>query len=215
VIETGEGPLSLDQRRVIGEALRDNQVVAFPTSSSYGLAVDPFSMIAVGRLLELKRDRGQNPIALIIDSIDRLGRVIDQPPALLRELGARLWPGPLTLIGRAGSGLDPGITGGGETVGVRVPGHPTAREVATLAGGVATATSANPTGSPPASTAEEVSAYFDGAVAVVIDAGATTAGLPSTVVDLLSDPPAILRAGGVDPGLVIRAMDEIRRRNAS
>ena len=198
MIQTGEGPLSTNDRSVIGEALRDNRVVAFPTSTFYGLAVNPFSSVAVDHLLNLKHDRQRKPIPLVLAGIANLETVVVNPPALLADLAARFWPGPLTVIAEAAVGLPRALLAGGNTVGIRVPKHCIARQVADLAGGVVTATSANPSGERSPVSAEEVLAYFAETDILIIDAGATPGGRPSTIIDLLTDPPKIVRTGAIE-----------------
>jgi L-threonylcarbamoyladenylate synthase len=167
-------------------SLRAGGVVIFPTDTLYGLGVDPCSETGLTRLLAAKgRDRGK-PIPLLLSEggqVDRWARHV--PPAAARLMD-RFWPGALTLVLPADPGVHPAVTGGGDTVGLRVPDHPVPRALAAGLSGAITGTSANRSGNPGAwRSAEEIVREFTGAVDWVLWGGA---------------PPHFeLRAGGVPP----------------
>jgi L-threonylcarbamoyladenylate synthase len=179
------------------DAIRGGGVVAFPTDTFYGLAVDPRSTVAVRQLFQVKRRPPDQAIPLIAANLDQ---VIDQV-GMLTPLGARLasryWPGPLTLIIPASSGLCAEVHLGTGKVAVRVPDHDIARALALAAGHAITSTSANRSGLPPMSKADEVVSAFGDSIDVVIDAGPTPGGLPSTIVDVTGADPVLVRAGAV------------------
>lgn len=169
-------------------------VVAFPTETFYGLGVAALDAAAVRRLFALKGRPESRPILVLVDDPARIERF-----ALLTEsaraLIARHWPGALTLVLAARSAVPPELTAGTGTVGVRQPGHPVARALASALAAPVTAPSANLSGETPPTTAADVLDVFDGRIDLVLDAGPTAGGLPSTVVDVTVDPPRVLREG--------------------
>ena len=167
-------------------SLRGGGAVIFPTDTLYGLGVDPCSEAGLNRLFAAKgRDRGK-PIPLLLsdgEQVDRWERHV--PPAAARLMD-RFWPGALTLVLPADPGVHLSVTGGGDTVGLRVPDHPVPRTLAAGLSGAVTGTSANRSGNPGAwRSAEEIVREFSGAVDWVLWGGAS--------------PHFELRAGGVPP----------------
>ena len=186
-------------------SLRAGGVVIFPTDTLYGIGADPCSERGLTRLFAAKgRDRGK-PVPILLsgeDQVDRWARHV--PPAAARLMD-RFWPGALTLVLPAGPGIHPAVTGGGDTVGVRVPDHPVPRALAAMLSGAVTGTSANRSGIPGAwGSAEEIVREFAGAVDWVLWGGVAAggarregAGFPpgSTVVRMTDDRPVLLREG--------------------
>jgi len=174
--------------------LRNGGIVAFPTDTLYGLAVDAASTDAVAAVFELK---GRESAALPFIAASR-----QQVEAWcgLTERDARLadafWPGPLTLIRPAPATVVPQAHAWLSTVAVRVPDHPIARALAEAWGAPVTATSANRSGQPPASRVVELAALVSPRV-LIIDGGDAPGGSPSTIVDAREDPPRLVRAGAV------------------
>lgn len=186
--------------RAIEEAARvvgAGEVVAYPTDTLYGLAVDPTGDDAVARLFAIKgRDEGR-AIPLIAADLDDVERRVGRLTPLARRLAAAHWPGPLTLVVESRSGLAAPVVARDGTVAVRVPDHAVARALARAAGGVITSTSANRSGEPPAQTAADVAAALGEAVALILDGGACRGGPPSTLVDVTGTEPTLVRAGAV------------------
>ena len=178
-------------------SLRAGGVVIFPTDTLYGLGVDPWSETGLNRLLAAKgRDRGK-PIPLLLsekEHVDRWARHVPPPAARLMD---RFWPGALTLVLPAVPGIHPAVTGGGGTVGLRVPDHPVPRALAALLSGAVTGTSANRSGNPGAwGTAEGIIREFTGTVDWVVWGGEAVGDSPgSTVVRVVDDHPVLLREG--------------------
>lgn len=172
-------------------------VIAFRTDTFYGLGVDPFNAAAVAKIRELKGREEKKPILLLLADKSVVDRFIAIRTADFERIANRYWPGPLTIVGRAVAGLPPEITAGTETVGVRVPADASVRELVRECGGALTATSANPSGLPPARSAQEVHDYFGDRIDLVIDGGEVTVAEPSTVLDATTSPPRILREGAV------------------
>jgi L-threonylcarbamoyladenylate synthase len=177
------------------DALRRGDVVAIPTDTVYGLAVDPTRPGAAARIFAVKdRPRGVTLPVLVADA-DHAVALSTEVPAAARRLMARWWPGPLTLVLSRRGGL--GMDLGDETtsIGVRCPDHPVPLALIGLVGAIAT-TSANRHGASPSTTAAEVAGSLPG-VTVVVDAG-PCAGAPSTVVDCRGGRLRLLRPGSID-----------------
>ena len=186
------------------EALHTGGVVAFPTETFYGLAVDPRSPAAVAKVFALKQRPPDQPLPLIAADIDQVADHVGTLTPLARRIAAQGWPGALTLIIPASRRLCDVVHLSTGKVAVRVPGNGTARALALHAGHAITSTSANHSGAPPASTADHVAAVFDAGIDVLLDGGATAGGLPSTIVDATGDAPVLVRAGVVPWDRVLR-----------
>lgn len=182
-------------------ALRSGEVVALPTESSYGLAVDARSETALARLFALKAREAGKPPPLLVASEEMARSLAARVPERARALIERFWPGPLTLVLPAQAGLPEAIVLGGG-VGMRRSPHPIADGLVRAFGGPITATSCNLAGQPPAFTAGEARAIFGSAVKILEgDAGR---GAPSTVVRVSDDGAlTVLRAGAIDPAQLI------------
>jgi L-threonylcarbamoyladenylate synthase len=182
-------------------ALTAGELVCFPTESTYGLAADIASPVALARLVALKGRDARAPIALIAADLDQARSIAAAWPPAASDLAARHWPGPLTLVVPAAAGL-PAALVGPAGVGVRVPASPAARRLAALVGRPITATSANRSGAAAAETVDDARAALGDAVAVYLDGG-RCAETPSTVVAVALDGSLrLIRAGAVAlPGL--------------
>jgi L-threonylcarbamoyladenylate synthase len=177
--------------------LRGGGIVALPTETFYGLAADPFRSDALARLNALKGREPASPILLLLADRDQAGQVARELSGVFSHLAEMFWPGPLTLVVPAVSGLPAEVTGGRGTVGIRVPGLALPRHLAAALGRPITGPSANLHGQPPCRTAGEVVRAFPDGVGVVLDGGPTAGGAPSTVLDLTGPTPLILRVGAV------------------
>ncbi len=172
-------------------------VVAFPTETVYGLGADAENTAAVARIFAIKgRPRAHPLIVHLADAAALLDWCADPSPTAMR-LAARFWPGPLTLILRRGARVSDAVTGGLDTVGVRVPRHPAALAMLRAFGGGVAAPSANRFGAVSPTTAAHVRDDLGDAVDLVLDGGPCAVGLESTIVDCITDAAAILRPGGV------------------
>lgn len=177
------------------DALDCREVIGLPTDTVYGIGVDPFDQSAVARLFDVKARPATRPIPILVGSIEdaaSLG-VLGEPLVCSVE---RHWPGPLTVVVRR-SATAPAWVGdaGRDSVGLRMPDHPTALALLRAYGPLAV-TSANRSGSEPTSDAGAARAVFGESVAVYIP-GVSSMGEPSTVVDLTTHPPQVVRAGPV------------------
>ena len=178
-------------------AIAAGGLVAFPTDTLYGLGADPRSPAALSRLFLSKRRPGDRPIPLVAASIDQVRASVGTLTPMGERLASQFWPGPLTLIIPASPSLCREIHLGTGKVAVRVPDHDVARALARVAGHALTSTSANISGGEAAATADEAAAALGDSLDVIIDAGPVTGGLPSTIVDVTGDEPALVRAGAV------------------
>ncbi len=183
--------------REAAQVLRAGGLVAFPTETFYGLGAAGLDAAAARRVFTVKGRPSSMPLLLLVDSramVTSVAPVIPPPAAALME---RHWPGPLSLVLRASGAVPTEITAGTGTVGVRVSAHPVARALVRVLGEPVTAPSANPTGGAPPVTADDVLAHLDGRIELLLDAGPTPGGAPSTVLDVTVDPPRVLRQGAV------------------
>jgi L-threonylcarbamoyladenylate synthase len=178
--------------------LRQGGIVAFPTETYYGLAVDPDCASAVTKLFEVKKRQEHKPLLLLIDKMEWLDSVAQKVPAVYLPLIEKHWPGPLTLVFKAKPTISQQVTGNSGTVGVRISPHPVAQELVRRMGKPITATSANLSGFAPARTALEVAEMLGDAVDYIVDGGQTEAGLCSTIVDVKNGKLTLLRRGQID-----------------
>lgn len=177
--------------------LRTGGLVAFPTETVYGLGANALDAAAVARIFDAKGRPSTDPVIVHLASADDLERVARDVPPVARELASRFWPGALTMILSKQSSVPDGVTAGLPTVAVRVPSHPIAHALIRAAGVPIAAPSANRFSRPSPTEAAHVLADLQDVVDVVIDGGATTIGVESTIIDLTVVPPVIRRPGGV------------------
>ena len=177
------------------DALQGGRVVAYPTDTLYGLAVDPTNEQAVTNLFALKGRALDKAIPLIAGTVEQV-RAWARLTPLGERLAASFWPGPLTLVLAAAQPIDARVLGDGGTVAIRVPDQPIARELATAAHCPITSTSANSSGQPPTADPDEVARTLPG-VDLLLDDGMTRGGAPSTIVDATGSRPVLLRAGAI------------------
>lgn len=184
------------------QALRCGEVVAFPTETSYGLAVDPFDVEAVQKIYKIKKRRLDKPLLLLVQDVSQLLTIVEEVPVIYEPLIKRFWPGPLTLLFPVKRHLIGPLTGGGTTIGVRISPQKIARQFIEKAGHPITATSANITGSPPATSAQEVLVSLGQSVAYILEADEMKGqerAVPnvSTIVGYSEGKLSILRKGAI------------------
>jgi L-threonylcarbamoyladenylate synthase len=179
------------------EVLRAGGLVAFPTETVYGLGADASSPAAVRRLFAVKRRPRDHPVIIHVASPAAARDWVTDLPSAAAALAAACWPGPLTLVLRRSARVPDDVTGGLDTVGVRVPAEPTALALLASFGGAVAAPSANRFGRVSPTTADAVRADLGDDVDVVLDGGPCRVGVESTIVDCSGPEPAILRVGGV------------------
>ncbi len=181
----------------VADALHNGGIAAIPTDTLYGLAADPFNSVAVARLFRLKGRMANQPIPLIAASRDQVTTQLGRLSSAAARLAARYWPGPLTILLPAPTHLASEVSAGTGRVGVRVPAHSVARALCDACGTPLTATSANLSGRPPSNDPEEVVRELNGRVDIVLDAGLSPGGPPSTIVDLTETEPVLVRLGAI------------------
>jgi L-threonylcarbamoyladenylate synthase len=178
-------------RRVLGES----GLIALPTESFYGLAVAPSDEQALARLWQVKGRSEGKPILVLIGDGSQLGPFVRSIPPAATVLMNAFWPGPLTIVFPASAELSDAVTAGTGSVGIRLSAWPSLRDLLRRVGPV-TGTSANREGLPPPTTAEEVQHSLGDLLDLIIDAGPTTGGRPSTVIDV-QGPIRIVREGAI------------------
>jgi len=181
--------------------IRQGGVVAFPTDTFYGLAVNPFDPAAVARLFKIKNRSPLKPILLLISGMDMLGMLVEPPDSLARELMQEFWPGPLTLILKAQKHLPEALTGGSGKIGIRLPDAALPIRLMAEARLPLTATSANLSGEPSPATAQEVLSRLGGEIDLTLDGGPCNT-VPSSLLDMTVSPLLLLRKGRIPSTLL-------------
>jgi len=172
-------------------------IVAMPTDTLYGLAADPFSTAAVERVFAAKGRAAERALPLVAADIAQVEEQLGALPPDGRRLAAAYWPGPLTLLLPRPSTMPEAVTGGLAHVGVRVPAHAVARDLCRACGCLLTATSANPSGAPASADPDDVERSMGEGVALLLDAGLTPGGPPSTIVNVSGDVIRLVRPGAI------------------
>ena len=175
--------------------LRNGGLVIAPTETFYGIIADAWSRKAVDRLVTLKEREFGNPIPLIAGDTIIVSKSVATVPPLFKALSDEFWPGPLTLVLKAAKGFPDGITAGTDSIGIRVPSQSPALDLAKFLRGPLTATSANFPGRPPARSIRQLDEELVNSVDLVIDGGWTKGVQPSTVLNLTTEPPELIRSG--------------------
>jgi L-threonylcarbamoyladenylate synthase len=187
-------------RAVILEAadiVRKGGVIVFPTRNLYGLGADAFNPDAVARLFRIKRRPPEKPVSILVASRMEVERLAADIPTAALKLMDRFWPGRLTIVLAARPDLPPGLTAGTGKIGIRVPEHPAAVALLAALGRALTGTSANLSGMPGVHRIPDLPESFIKDVDRILDAGELKTGIGSTVVDVTTYPPVVLREGEV------------------
>jgi L-threonylcarbamoyladenylate synthase len=187
------------------DVLQHGGLVAFPTDTVYGLAAIPFKSECVEGLFSAKGRNSSRAIAILIGDYPDLNRIVRYFDERSLKLAQRFWPGPLTLVVPKLAGL-PAELSQDETIGVRMPDHPVALALLRNIGPLAV-TSANLSGKPTVTTAEEVFNQLNGRVHLILNGGRSAGGVPSTVVNCILTPPVILRQGPVTREAIENALE--------
>ncbi|MGA7985694.1 MAG: L-threonylcarbamoyladenylate synthase, partial [Burkholderiales bacterium] len=195
-----------DELRRAAEILRAGGLVAFPTETVYGLGADASSEAALNRLYALKRRPADHPVIVHFASAEDAFTWAREVPEAARRLAARFWPGPLTLILRRAQHAGDFVTGGQDTIGLRVPSHPVAHALLREFGGAIAAPSANRFGRVSPTRAEHVRADLGRDVELVLDGGDSEVGIESTIVDLSRGRAVLLRPGAISAAALEAAL---------
>lgn len=192
------------------EALKAGQLVAFPTETVYGLGADGTNAAACHRIFEAKGRPQDNPLILhVLDKPGLMALTLGALPTSAEALVEAFWPGPLTVVVPANPDIPEVVRAGLNTVAVRSPNHPVARDLIEGLGRPIAAPSANLSGRPSPTEAAAVWEDMAGRIPLIIDGGSTQVGLESTVVDCTTTPPTLLRPGGIGLDLVASVVGEV------
>ncbi len=185
------------------EALRTGDLVAFPTETVYGLGANAANPAAVRKIFQAKGRPADHPVIVHLDDPRYLHRWVSDLPPVAEQLAAKFWPGPLTLILPKAQNVNDVVTGGQDSIGIRVPSHPMAQQLLKAFGGGIAAPSANRYGRLSPTKPEHVRDELGLAVKVILDGGEAPIGLESTIVSCLEDSARLLR-----PGFITRSQLE-------
>jgi L-threonylcarbamoyladenylate synthase len=188
------GPRQID---AIARILGGEGVMAYPTDTFYGLGANCFSEKALHKIYRLKKRPASKPLPILISDVEMVEKLAVDVPDVFQALSLNFWPGPLTLVLRAAPHLPSALVGPDRTVGVRLPGLSWLRALIKRLGFPIVATSANISGQGEIAAPEEIVRVFGGQVDLIVDGGQTPGSLPSTVVDLTTAKPVLLREGPV------------------
>ncbi|AEH51615.1 L-threonylcarbamoyladenylate synthase [Pseudothermotoga thermarum] len=192
-VDAVEPNVSILQRAA--KVIKEGGVVAFPTETVYGLGADCFNVVGVLKIFKVKNRPPDNPLIVHICELQQLYELVEQDTKIAEKVIEKFWPGPVTLIFKKSAKVPKEVTGGLETIAVRMPSHPVARLLIKLSGTPIAAPSANLSGRPSPTKAEHVVEDLYGLIDVIIDAGETPLGLESSIIDFSKDRPILLRPG--------------------
>ena len=177
--------------------LRAGGLVGMPTETVYGLAANALDAEAVKKIFTAKGRPQDNPLIVHISDFSQIARLTRRLPDAAKKLADAYWPGPMTMVLEKSDLIPDVVSAGLPTVGIRFPSHPVARALITAAGVPIAAPSANRSGLPSTTTAQHVMRDMDGRIDAVLDGGPCGVGVESTIVTLASNPPRLLRPGGI------------------
>jgi tRNA threonylcarbamoyl adenosine modification protein (Sua5/YciO/YrdC/YwlC family) len=169
------------------DQIRAGEVLGMPTDTFYGLAADPFNLRAVDRVYDIKTRSRHKPLSLLIESVDQAEELAKDLPEEFYVLARKYWPGPLTIIVKAGSRLPLKVTANTGNVALRVPSAKIPLAVVTAAAIPITATSANLSGASECTSASQVYEQLEGRIGIIVDGGTSPRDIPSTIVDLTDE----------------------------
>ena len=198
VVVDAERP-SRDVLLEAADIIRNGGIVAMPTETLYGLAADPFSSAAIARVFAVKGRAAEQAIALVAADVIQINEQVQPLLELELRLAKAFWPGPLTMLLERPASIPAELTGGSSRVGVRVPAHEVTRKLCRASSRVLTATSANLSGQPASADPDVVANVFASSdVNLLLDAGRTPGGLPSTIVEVHPSSVRLVRTGAID-----------------
>lgn len=195
------------------QALARGQLVAFPTETVYGLGADASNPDALDLLFKAKGRPSKHPVIVHVAEHEQVGDWCRELPEAAIILGKLFWPGPMTLVLKKAEHVHDLITGGQDTIAIRIPSHPMALELLGEFGKGIAAPSANKYGRLSPTSAEDVRAEFENEIALVLDGGACPVGIESTIIDVSGETPRILRPGMIQTESVFVALHEIGLQN--
>lgn len=193
----------------VGAILRGGGLAAIPTETVYGLAANALNDDAVKSIFAAKGRPADNPLIVHISDFSQWPALVREIPDSAKRLAEAYWPGPMTIVLPKSGRISETVSGGLDTVAVRMPSHPVARAVINAAGVPLAAPSANRSGKPSPTTAQHVKDDMDGRIDCILDAGPCEVGVESTVVSLCEKRPRLLRPGGVTPEMLRNVLGEL------
>ena len=209
IVKIKEGHIDGALIQEAGAILKAGGLVAFPTETVYGLGGDALNPLSSKKIYAAKGRPSDNPLIVHVAEFGALAPIVREIPENARKLAEKFWPGPLTMILYKSDLVPYETTGGLDTVAIRMPGNRIARELIRAAGGYVAAPSANRSGRPSPTLAKYVAQDLEGRVEMIIDGGDVKIGLESTIVDLTSDKPMVLRPGYVTRQDLLEVLPEI------
>lgn len=192
-----------------GQILRAGGLVAFPTETVYGLGANALDEQAAFKIYAAKGRPSDNPLIVHIARMEDLYKIAESVPKEAKLLADAFWPGPLTMIFQKKDVVPYGTTGGLDTVAVRMPNHPVALKMIEAGGGYIAAPSANTSGRPSPTTAQHVADDMTGKIDMILDGGSVGIGVESTIVDLSTGVPTILRPGYINKGMLEEVIGQV------
>lgn len=200
-------------------SIRNGGIVVLPTETVYGIGANALDKNAVEKIFEVKKRKKNNPLIVLVSDIDMLKCIVKEINSIHKTLIENFWPGPLTIVFDKNDILPDNVSGGYETIGIRIPGNTTAINLIKQSGVPITAPSANISGMPSITDPKVAYEVFDGKVDYIIDDGISTIGIESTIVRVETDVVNILRCGKILPedieklGLVVKISSDIPSKN--
>jgi L-threonylcarbamoyladenylate synthase len=190
--------LNMNKIRDVANAISEGHIVAFPTDTIYGMGCDVFNEEAVEALYEIKGRPKNKPINVLISSVDQVYDIAKNIKPLFFNLAEKFWPGALTIIVEKNTLVSDVVTSGLSNVGVRFPNNKVVQELINITHTPLATTSANLSEEPSATKAKDVLKYFSGKIPYIIDGGTAEIGQSSTIVDIASKPPKVIRHGAIE-----------------
>ena len=209
-VQIDENKIDATLIKEAGDIIKNGGLVAFPTETVYGLGGDALNPASSKKIYEAKGRPSDNPLIVHIYRLEDLGKIAKNVSDKAKKVMDAFWPGPLTLIFEKTDVVPRETTGGLDTVAVRFPIHPTAMAFIEAAGGFVAAPSANLSGRPSPTLAKYVCEDLNGRVDMIIDGGNIPIGLESTIVDMTSEIPMILRPGFVSKEMLEEVLGEVK-----
>ena len=195
--------------REAGNIIKKGGLVAFPTETVYGLGGDALNKESSRKIYEAKGRPSDNPLIIHICNMKDLGSIVEEIPKDVFRLAEAFWPGPLTIIMKKSDLVPKETTGGLDTVAVRMPSHPVALKFIEYAGGYVAAPSANVSGRPSPTKAKYVIEDMTGRIDMILDGDGIDIGLESTIVDMTTELPMILRPGAITKEMIEEVIGEV------
>ena len=192
-----------------GEIIREGGLVAFPTETVYGLGADALNAEASAKIYAAKGRPSDNPLIVHIHDVDQVYEIASEVPEAAKMVMEKFWPGPLTVILNKKSCVPDGTTGGLKTVAIRMPSHPLARDFIRESGRMIAAPSANTSGRPSPTLASHVYEDMQGRIPLILDGGAVGIGIESTIIDMSTDTPTILRPGYITKDMLEEVLPKV------